>query len=102
MTEGSKEYVMYQNNRTEERIPLQKECTLVNRSGSIEARTVDMSKMGIGIKIERILPFKIGSELTVIVPSMGNRLIKAKLMWTKKDSNNTTRLGLKLYSSIMG
>jgi hypothetical protein len=86
---------MNQNKRTEERLPLQKECLLVNRSGSIEAQTVNMSKKGITVKIDRILPFKIGSELTVSFPSMGNHLAKAKLIWTKKDSNNMIRLGLK-------
>ncbi len=81
--------------RTDKRILLQKECLLVNRSGSIEAQTVNMSKMGMVVKIDRILPFKIGSELTVSFPSMGNHLAKAKSIWTKKDSNNTTTLGLK-------
>lgn len=86
---------MIKNKRTEERLPLQKECTLVNPSGSIDAETVGMSKMGIGVKTDRTLPFEIGSELTVVVPSMGNHLAKAKLIWAKKDFNNTTRLGLK-------
>ena len=86
---------MNQNKRTEERLPLQKECLLVNRSDSLEAQTVDMSKMGLGVKTDRTLPFKIGSELTVAVPSMGNHTAKAQLIWAKKDSNNMTRLGLK-------
>ena len=46
--------------RTEERLPLQKECLLVNSSGSIEAQTVDMSKMGLGVKTDRTLLFKNG------------------------------------------
>ena len=86
---------MNQNNRAEERLPLQKECLLVNSSGSIEAQTVDMSKLELVVKTDSTLPFKIGSELTVSVPSMGNYLPKAKLIWTKNDSNNMTRLGLK-------
>ncbi len=86
---------MSQNKRAEERQPLQKECLLVNPSGWIEAQTVDMSKLGLGVKTDNELPFKIGSELTVSVPSMGNHLTRAKLIWTKKDSNNMTRLGLK-------
>jgi hypothetical protein len=85
---------MNQNNRTDKRLPLQKECILANRSGSIETQTIDMSKIGLGVKTDRTLPFKKGCELAVVIPSMGKSSL-AELMWTKKDFNNTTRLGLK-------
>ncbi len=89
---------MNQYNRTEERLPLQKECILANRSGSIETQTVDMSKMGLGVKTDGTLPFKIGCELAVVIPSMDITFL-AELMWTKKDINNTTRLGFKFLSA---
>jgi len=85
---------MNQNNRTEERLPLQKECILANRSGAIETQIVDMSKIGLGVKTDTILPFKNGCELAVVIPSMDKSSL-AELMWTKKDFNNTIRLGLK-------
>ena len=88
---------MNQNNRTEERLPSQKKCRLVNELGTIEAQTVDISKMGLGVKTDKTLPFKFknGScELAVFIQSMGD-LPKAKIMWVKKDFDNKVRLGLK-------
>jgi len=88
---------MNQNNRVEERLPSQKKCLLVNELGHIEAQTVDMSKMGLRVKTDSTLPFKFkngGCELAVFIQSMGD-LPQAKIMWVKKDFNNTTRLGLK-------
>ncbi len=84
---------MEQNNRTEERRPLQKECVLVNEFGLIEAQTVDISRRGLSVKTDSTLPFKNGCELGVLIQRM--ELPQAKLMWTKNDFNNTTRLGLK-------
>ena len=92
--EGSKEYVMSQNNRTDTRLPLQKECTLGNQSSWVETQTIDISENGIRVTTDRTLPFKKGCELTVLMPSLDN-LPQAKLVWIKKDFNNTTRLGLK-------
>ena len=82
---------MNQNNRTEKRLYLQKECVLLNGFGLIVTQTVNMSKIGLGVKTDKILPFKNGCELTVYVPFQ--KFSRAKVMWTKKD--NTTRLGLK-------
>jgi hypothetical protein len=38
------------------------------------------------------LSFKNGCELDVFIPNQ--KLSQAKLIWTKKDFNNTARLGL--------
>ena len=89
---------MNQNYRADKRLPLQKECILVNQVGLLETQTVDISKMGLGVKTDSPLPFKNGCELGVLIPSMGN-LPHVKLMWTKKDFNNTTRLGLKFIAA---
>jgi len=91
---------MGQDNRTEERRPLQKECILVNEFGLIEAQTVDISGMGLRVKTDSTLPFKNGCELGVLIQRM--ELPQAKLMWTKKDFNNTTRLGLKFQLPFPG
>ena len=91
---------MNQNNRADKRKSWQKECILYNRFGYFKIQTVDMSKMGLGVKAERTLPFKNGSELTAVIPSVGI-FPQAKLIWTKKDFNNMTRLGLKLSTSIL-
>jgi hypothetical protein len=88
---------MNQNNRTDKRIPFQKECILVNQFGLIETQAVDMSKIGLGLRTNSTLPFKNGGELAVFI--LGKDLPPAKLMWTKKDFNNTTRLGLKFLPS---
>ena len=91
---------MNQNNRTEKRRHLQKECILDNEFGLIEAQTIDISKTGLGVKIDGTFPLKFkngGCELGVFIPN--KKLSQAKLMWIKKDFNNTTRLGLKLLLS---
>jgi len=88
---------MNQNNRTEERRPLRKECIIEciigNQFSWIEAQTVDISRMGLRIKTDRTLPFKNGCELSILIQRMEPP--QGKLMWTKKDFNNSTRLGLK-------
>jgi hypothetical protein len=92
---------MNQNNRTDKRLPLQKKCILLNQFGLLETQTVDISKMGLGVKTDSTLPFKNGCELTVFLPSLDN-FPPAKLVWTKEDFSNTTRLGLKFSTSIIG
>ena len=84
---------MRKNNRTKERRPFQKECILFNEIGLIEAQTVDISIMGLGVKADSTLPFKIGYQLTAFIPNM--KAYQAKLIWIEKDINKTTRLGLK-------
>jgi hypothetical protein len=85
------------NNRTEERLPLQKKCTLVNSFGFIESQTVEISQTGLVVKTDRKLPLKLknGCEFMVFIQSM-DKLYQTELMWTKKDFNNTTRLGLNI------
>ena len=76
---------------------IQKICVLANGSDAIETQTIDLSLMGLGVKTDETLPFKNGCKLEVYIPSM-SKTSRSKLMWTKKDFNNTTRLGLKLLS----
>ena len=83
---------MNQNNRANKRLPWQKECILFNGFGVIATQTVEMSKIGLGVKTDKPLPFKNGCELKVYIPFQ--KFSCAKLMWTK-NGNNTTRLGLK-------
>jgi len=80
---------------------LKRDCTLTNSSGSIEAQIVDISIIGLGVEADSTLPFKIGDELTVSVPDLRHYSTKAKLIYTKKEFNNITRLGLKLYTSLI-
>ncbi len=96
-----RQMAMNQKNRTEKRLPLQKKCILLNQFDWIATQTVNISKMGLGLKTDRTLTFKNGCELTVFLPNLDN-FPPAKLMWTKKDLNNTTRLGLKFSTSIIG
>ncbi len=88
---------MEQNNRADKRnnhrMGIQEKCVLLNGFGLIVTQTVNMSKIGLGVKTDKILPFKNGCELAVFIPNQN--ISYAKLMWTKKDFNNTTRLGLK-------
>ena len=91
---------MNQNNRTDKRLPLQKKCILLNQFGCIELQTVDISKMGLGVKTGKTLPFKNDSEVTVFLPSLDN-FPPAKLIWSKKDYKNTIKLGLSFSASII-
>ena len=91
---------MNQNNRADKRMyrrmGRQEECILANQLDSIEAQIVNISKKGLGVKTDTTLPFKNGCELDVFIPSR-DKFSLAELMWTKKDSNNATRLGLKFF-----
>ncbi len=79
--------------RINPRVGIQEKCILSNQSESIETQTINISIMGLGVKTDKALPFKNGCDLAVV--NSGMELPQAKLIWTKKDSNNTTRLGLK-------
>ncbi len=70
-------------------------CFISDKFNSIEAHTVDISEIGLGVETNKTVSFKNGCELAVSIPSM-NKLFQVKLIWTKKDvENNATRLGLK-------
>ena len=92
---------MNQDNRTDKRLPFQNEYLLVAQFSLIETQIVDVSKMGLGVKTDSTLPlkFKNGCKLTVLISGMD--LPQAELIWTKKGSNNKTRLGLKFSTSIL-
>ena len=81
------------NQRAAKRLPWQKECILFNQFGLIKGQTFYMSRKGLRVKTDSTLPFKNGCKLTVLISGM--ELPQAKLIWTKKGSNNETRLGLK-------
>ena len=74
-------------------------CILSNRSDSFETQIVNMSTIGLGVKTDSTLPFKIGDELTVRVRDLRNYSSKAKLIYTKKEFNNIPRLGLKFLAA---
>ena len=84
--------------RTEERLSLQKRCILEDQHGWIGTHTIDISKIGLGVKTDNTLPLRLknGCELSVLIES--TKLPPAKIMWTKKD-NKTTSLGLKFLPS---
>ena len=88
------------NGRIDQRMAIKIDCILANRSGSIKAQTIDVSVMGLGIVTDSTLPFKMGDELTARVPILSNYSSMAKVIWTKKNFNNITRLGLKLFSDL--
>ncbi len=96
---------MNKNNRSDVRIDqrmgIKVDCTLVNHSGSIRAQTINVSIMGLGIETDGTTPFRIGDELTACVPDLPYFSSKVKLIWTKKNFNNKTRLGLKLFSDLL-
>ena len=85
---------MNQNNRAEYRLSIHYECILVNPYGLIETQSIDMSIIGLGVETDRTLPYiKNGCVLAAFVERLG--FYEVKLIWTKKDFKNTTRLGLK-------
>ena len=95
---------MNQCRRKYKRVSFKKKCLLGNRFDLIEAQTVEISLTGLGVKTDSTFPFKFikGCELTVLIPGMEIMdLPQAEIMWTKKDINNTTRLGLKFSTSIL-
>ena len=71
------------------------ECILANQSDSIETQTVDISLMGLGLKTDSTLPFKFKNGCKLTARVSGVEFTQSEIMWTKKNSNNTTTLGLK-------
>ncbi len=89
------------NKRTYPRHPYQIECILSNESAAIKSQTVDVSILGMGVLVNGTTPFEIGDRLTVSMTSMQYQSL-AEVRWAEKDINkNTTRIGLKLFSSIL-
>ena len=92
---------MNQNNRAYKRLPFQQDCLLSNRFGKTKGKTVDVSRMGLGVKTDNTWPFGYNScKLTIFIPSK-NRTFLTELMWIRKYLN-TLQLGLKLSTSLIG
>lgn len=87
------------NRRIHARKFFQKECLLSNGFNLLEAQTVDISKMGLCAETNKTMPYKNGSELSIFIPYLRN-FGWGKLVWTKKNSNNTTRLGFKISTNF--
>ncbi len=94
---------MEQNNmadrRTIVRWPIRKECFLATEFVDIKSQTVDASSMGLGVLVNGTTPFEKDDKLFV---RYMKRFSRAKVLWTDKDANNnTTRLGLELFSQLI-
>jgi len=91
---------MKQTNRTEERTPFQQDCILSNEFGKIKCKTVDVSRMGVGVLINGPIPFQNADILSVYIKSLRHRSL-ANIQWTKQDVNiKATRVGLKVSTSL--
>ncbi len=89
----------YKRNST--RRPFQQECLLSNGLGDIKSRIVNVSKMGVGVWVNEIIPLKIGDNLFIKPESLQDQFL-AHIRWIKKDvCRNTSRLGLQLSTSII-
>jgi len=91
---------MKQNNRAEQRLPFQQDCILSNEFGWIECKTVDLSRMGVGVLINGTIPFKNTDILTINIKSLRHSSL-ANVQWTKQGVNSKeTRVGLKVSTSL--
>ncbi len=89
------------NRRNYLRTPYQMECILSDRFGDIKSQTVNVSILGLRVLINETTPFKIGDRLSAYITSMQYHSL-AEVRWTEKDFNkNTTRIGLKLSTSLV-
>jgi len=87
------------NKRTRARKPYMEECILL---GVINSQTVDISKWGLGVEVEDVtLPIKNGDKLSAYIKKIQHGSL-TQVQWITKDfKNNTIRLGLKLFSSLL-
>ena len=91
---------MKQNNRIEERTSFQQDCILSNGFGKIKCKTVDVSRVGVGVLINGPIPFQNADILSVYIKSLSHRSL-ANIQWIKQDDNiKETRVGLKVSSSL--
>lgn len=83
--------------RKQMRVETFKECILSkesDKSGEIFARTMNISKTGIGIKLLAKMPFEIGEAVNVYIDTIKVNT-SARVKWTKKYDNAMVRAGLK-------
>jgi len=93
---------MNQDNRTDKRNRTRLHYSfkgyLFNEFFGIKLKTVDVSKMGLGVLVNGTVPFENGDKLFVHIK---NRFSPIQVRWTEKVvTYNATRLGLKLFSNL--
>ncbi len=87
--------------RINARQPFQEECILSNGFGLIRCKTVDASKMGVGVWVNEIIPLKKGNNLFIKPRSLQDQFL-AQVRWIEQDVyRNKSRLGLQLSTSII-
>jgi len=66
------------NNRTHHRLSFQKECVLLSRygviKGVIKCKTINMSKNGAELRLDKIFPYKKRGKLRIYDTNMRNPL----------------------------
>lgn len=89
------------NKRADYRLPIDKECFLLNDFFDIKSQTIDASKMGAGVLVADITtPFAEGDKVVVHIKSL-RHISWAKVSWIQEDiKNNSTRIGLKLHTTL--
>lgn len=82
-------------NRKEKREVLIKDCILKNGFGMISAKTIDVSKAGVGVKVEKgFLPFSINDNIYIDITDL-EVYSRAQIVWKKKISDEISWAGLR-------
>lgn len=88
------------DNRVQERLHFDKDCELTNGQTSVVARTVDISRNGLGVVMVGATSFDRGESLSVTL--MGLRIgYDAQVMWVTQQRDQV-RLGLQLKYGAFG
>jgi hypothetical protein len=68
--------------------------------GGIKCKTVNMSKIGAELRIDKIFPYKKGDNLRIYDMNL-QKYSQAQVRWAKRDfNNNVTNVGLKVTPNL--
>lgn len=74
---------------------IQRDCDIIRQGRSYSAKTVDVSKDGVGVELKGEMPFGVDDKLRVKVKGFDIDS-DARVVWTKKEPGSATRAGLRL------
>lgn len=82
--------------REEERAEIDRDCVLLKGTLRLDARAVDISKKGLGVKLAGSVPFGINDTVHVIIKDFDIDA-NAKVVWIRKSRNTVSKAGFRLF-----
>lgn len=86
--------IVEQDLRSETRSSIQRDCLLTAGEHKVFAKTVDISKSGIGIRFKGTMPFDEDETIHTLVKDFDINT-DARIMWSKRYNSSGTKAGLR-------